>query len=233
MIKQYSPLLLLALALITYALAEIVGGSGMLAVAVCGLLAGNIPFKEKPEVKHFEDYMSEMLRISVFTLLGAQIMFTLDAMQFLMACLFFIALFFFRPVFAVPTLGKKLREELSRRDLLLVSFVGPRGLAAAAMAPIVATVIISVGQPDVANFILNVIFLVVLLSVLVSSMAAMMLREKLPPGLRKKKIELTEYEEITAKIKPAPPPKAPRKAKRRKRKAKKKPRKKKSEAVAA
>ncbi|MEM5871911.1 MAG: cation:proton antiporter, partial [Candidatus Aenigmatarchaeota archaeon] len=72
--KEYTALLLLSIALITYALAENVGGSGILAVAVCGLVAGNMVLKpeEKEIVTGFENQLAEMLRISVFMLLGAQ-----------------------------------------------------------------------------------------------------------------------------------------------------------------
>lgn len=201
MLKQYTPLLLLALALITYTLAENIGGSGMLAVAVAGLLAGNLVFREKKEVRAFEDQLSEMLRISVFTLLGAQITFSLTLEQTLMAAVFFAAVFLFRPIFVFPTLGKDLRAELSRKEMMLLSFVAPRGLAAAAMAPIVATVLIGIGQPVVANFMLNVIFLIVLLSVLFSSIVSIMMREKLPAELAGHKVELTEYAEIQDKKK--------------------------------
>lgn len=196
MLRQYTPLLLLALALITYTLAENIGGSGMLAVAVAGLLAGNLVFREKKEVRAFEDQLSEMLRISVFTLLGAQITFSLTLEQTLMAAVFFAAVFLFRPIFVFPTLGKELRAELSRKEMMLLSFVAPRGLAAAAMAPIVATVLIGIGQPVIANFMLNVIFLIVLLSVLFSSIVSIMMREKLPAELAGHKVELTEYAEI-------------------------------------
>ncbi|MEE9405901.1 MAG: cation:proton antiporter [Candidatus Aenigmarchaeota archaeon] len=196
MLRQYTPLLLLAVALITYTLAEIIGGSGMLAVAVCGILAGNLVFREKKEVRAFEDQLSEMLRISVFTLLGAQIMFTLTMTQTLMVLVFFVAVFLFRPIFVYPTLGKDIRKDLSRKEMMLVSFVAPRGLAAAAMAPIVATVIIGIGYPVVANVILNIIFLIVLLSVLFSSIVAIMMREKLPAELAGEKVELTEYAEV-------------------------------------
>jgi NhaP-type Na+/H+ and K+/H+ antiporter len=47
MLSEYSSLILFAIALITYALAENVGGSGILAVAICGLVAGNFGFPEK------------------------------------------------------------------------------------------------------------------------------------------------------------------------------------------
>ena len=108
MLSEYSSLILFAIALITYALAENVGGSGVLAVAICGLVAGNFGFpeKEREGVNKFDDQFSEMLRISIFTLLGAQVMLILDASQLLLGFAFFLILFLIRPVFVIPLLGK-------------------------------------------------------------------------------------------------------------------------------
>ncbi len=170
-LKEYTPLLLFSIALITYALAENIGGSGMLAVAVCGLITGNMIFPEKEEVKRFDDQLSEMLRISVFTLLGAQVMMVFDLNLFIKSFVFFLIIFFSRPIFLIPTLGK-MKNRFTRSDILLMSFVAPRGLAAAAMAPIVARTISQAAGNGVGNLIVNVIFLIMLFSVLFSTMSA-------------------------------------------------------------
>jgi len=176
MLKEYSSLILFSIALITYALAENVGGSGMLAVAICGLIAGNMVFpeREKEEVKRFEDQFSEMLRISVFTLLGAQVTLPFNPNELLMAFAFFLVVFLSRPVFLIPTLGKE-RKKFTKRDVILMSFIAPRGLAAAAMAPIVASVLGSMGSPEIGSQMVNIIFLVILFSVLFSTIVAMIM----------------------------------------------------------
>ena len=173
MLKEYSSLILFSIALITYALAENVGGSGMLAVAVCGLIAGNLVLsdREKEEVRTFEDQLSEMLRISVFTLLGAQVMLPLNLNVLFVSFVFFLVVFVSRPIFLIPTLGKE-RKKFTKRDIVLMSFVAPRGLAAAAMAPIVASILTGIGAPEVGNQIVNIIFFVILFSVLFSTIVA-------------------------------------------------------------
>ncbi len=172
---NYTVLMLFAMALITYALAENVGGSGMLAVAICGLIVGDMAFPGKKAVQRFDDQFSEMLRISVFTLLGAQVMLFLTLEEFLMIFVFYLLVFLTRPLILIPLLGK-MRDEISRRDFLLMSFVAPRGLSAAAMAPIVALAILSVGEPEaVASQVINIIFMVILLSVLFSTIAGKLL----------------------------------------------------------
>ena len=168
--EEYTPLLLFAIALITYALAIGVGGSGMLAVAICGLVAGNFSIskkEEKEKIIRFEDQLSEMLRISVFTLLGAQVTLLMGMREFVIIILFFIL----RPIFLLSMMGG-LKRKFSRLDIMLMSFIAPRGLPAAAMVPIIAAAAISVGQPAMAETIVNVVFMVILLSVLFSTIVA-------------------------------------------------------------
>ena len=180
MLKEYTPLLLLSIALITYALAENVGGSGMLAVAVCGLIAGNMTFPQKKEVKRFDDYFSEMLRISVFTMMGAQIYLNFSITQILVTLIFFILVILIRPLFVIPLL-KKLGLEFSTKGKLMLCFITPRGMSSAAMAPIIVGVLVSLGKNEIGNFLMNTIFLCILFSILFSTIIANFIsKNKLP-----------------------------------------------------
>ena len=192
MLKQYSALMLFAIALMTYALAENVGGSGMLAVAVAGLISGNVIKHRHDEVQNFDDHLSEMLRISVFTLLGAQITLFWNPVEFLMITLFFLIMFFMRPVFLFPALGRS-RKNYDRREFLLMSFLTPRGISAAAMAPIVATAMIIAGFPLLGDLILRIIFMVILMSVLSSTLVAVIAERG---GGKKKKTEKPEQHQV-------------------------------------
>ncbi|MBN2330252.1 MAG: cation:proton antiporter [Candidatus Aenigmarchaeota archaeon] len=172
--EEYTPLLLFAIALITYALAIGVGGSGMLAVAICGLVASNFSISKKEDrekIIRFEDQLSEMLRISVFTLLGAQVTLIMGLKEFVLIILFFVLVVILRPLFLLSLMGG-LKRKFSRLDIMLMSFIAPRGLPAAAMVPIIAAAVISVGQPAMADTIVNIVFMVILLSVLFSTLVA-------------------------------------------------------------
>lgn len=172
MLEEYTALMLFAIAIMTYGLAEMVGGSGMLAVAICGLIAGDLTIHGKKEVRRFDDHLTDLLTISVFTLLGADVALTMGPYALLTAILFFLIVFFIRPVFLIPMLRRS-RKSFDRRDIMLMSFVTPRGLSAAAMAPIVAAALLAAGQLEaVANQMVNIIFLVILLSILFSSVIA-------------------------------------------------------------
>lgn len=208
MLKEYTPLLVFAVAIITYALAESIGGSGMLAVAICGLIAGNMISKEREQISSFDDQLSEMLRISVFTLLGAQVTLPLSGNLILFSLIFFLIIYFSRPVFLMTTMGK-IKKKFSRRDLILMNFVAPRGLSAAAMAPIVAATILAVpnlgNASAVASLIVNLIFLVILYSVLFSTIVGWVISRprfdhldvKREKSIRKKKDKIEqEMEDI-------------------------------------
>jgi cell volume regulation protein A len=166
MVDEYTSLFIVAVSFVTYALAENVGGSGILAVAVCGLITGNLIFPDKQDVRHFDDQFSEMLRISIFALFGAQIMLTFNIAQIQTVLILFLLLFFSRPVFVIPSVK---RLGLSRREKIIMCFVAPRGTSEAAMAPIAAAALVAAGQQSIATDIINVIFMLVILSVVFST----------------------------------------------------------------
>jgi len=141
---------------------------------VCGLVAGNFAFSgkgEKEKIIRFEDQLSETLRISVFTLLGAQVTLLFGLQEFILILLFFLLVVLLRPIFLLSVMGN-LRKKFSRLDIMLMSFIAPRGLPAAAMIPIVATAVIAAGQPAAADLMVNIVFMVILLSVLSSTIVA-------------------------------------------------------------
>jgi cell volume regulation protein A len=83
MVEEYSGLTISSIALLTFGLSEQVGGSGMLGVAFAGFIIGNFAFPHKERVREFQSEFSDLLRISVFTLLGAQVF--LDLNPYLLA----------------------------------------------------------------------------------------------------------------------------------------------------
>lgn len=174
MAQDYTVLLMLSIALITFAASEYVGGSGILAVAVCGLIVGDMGFLEKEDVKRFDDHFSEMLRIAVFTFLGAQVTLTFGLYDIVPILLFFIAVVMARPLFVILILGKG-RKSFTKQERFVMSFVAPRGIDAAAMAPIVAGALIASAQADAmaaAPRIMNMVVVVIILTVLFSTIMA-------------------------------------------------------------
>ncbi|MBI4175665.1 MAG: cation:proton antiporter [Candidatus Aenigmarchaeota archaeon] len=175
--KEYTALLLFSIALITFALTETVGGSGLLAVAICGLIVGNTVFPEREEVRRFDDHISEMLRISVFTLFGAGVALFVTLEQVWLAFLFFLVVFLSRILYLIPILGKE-RKEMSRKDMLLLAFAAPKGIESAATAPIVAASLIAAGQGGPAGIIINVVILVMIFTIIASTIVVRVIGSK-------------------------------------------------------
>jgi len=183
--KEFTPLLAFALALISYSLSVNVGGSGILAVATSGLIAGNT-LTRKRSIQKFEDAFSVMLRISVFMLMGASVMLFPEGglgITSLSALLFVaIGLFIARPLAVyISRLGL---EELERREFLITSFIGPRGIAAAAIAPLAIT-----NNVPGAQIIVIIVFIYIILSVLSSTIAAELISSGFSLTRAKEKIE--------------------------------------------
>ena len=143
-------------------------------VQECGLVAGNFSIskkEEKQELIEFEDQLSEMLRIAVFTLLGAQVTLLLGLQDFILILLFFMLVVLLRPLILLILMGD-LKKKFTRKDVLLMSFIAPRGLSAAAMIPIIAAAVVSIGATALADKMINIVFMVILLSVLFSTIVA-------------------------------------------------------------
>ncbi|NYT00689.1 MAG: hypothetical protein GKB99_03065 [Methanocellales archaeon] len=162
MLKEYTPLLLFALALLTYGLVEAVGGSGMLAAAVSGCIIGNTAFAHRKATERFHSEISDMLRISIYTLLGAQVFLDLNPLLILAEILFVFFVFAVRPIL-ITFLARDV--EADYESMTLLKWVAPRGISAAAMAPIVA---IALGNQQI----MNIVFMVILFSVLFSTVTA-------------------------------------------------------------
>lgn len=68
--EKIAPLLIIAIALGTYALAEYLKGSGILAITVLGLMFGKMKIEKKVELSKFLYLFTSFLKIIVFILLG-------------------------------------------------------------------------------------------------------------------------------------------------------------------
>ncbi len=168
MLREYSALIIFSIALLTFGLSEAVGGSGMLGVAVAGFIIGNLGFPHKERVREFQSEFSDMLRISVFTLLGAQIFLDLNPLLLLVEFLFALLVFVLRPIF-VTYIARDMRKEMTYEEFALLRFAGPRGISAAAIVPIAA---IALGDTLIMNIVFMVIFFTVLLSTIVVNLVS-------------------------------------------------------------
>ncbi len=154
------PVLTLALVLVTYSLANHVGGNGFLAVYLAGIYVGNHDFLHKRSLLRFHDGLAWLMQIAMFLVLGllvypSQVVTVAGPALLAAAWLIFVA----RPVSVFVCLAP---TRIGWREKLFVSWVGLRG----SVPVVLATFPLLAGVPK-AGFLFNVVFFVVLTSVLV------------------------------------------------------------------
>lgn len=147
----------LALAILSFALPQLVNGNGYLSVYICGIVLGNSQIKSKAPLVHFFDGITSLAQITIFFLLG--LLSTPSQMLPILLPSLAIAVFLTlisRPlsVFAVLTPFKcKIKQQL------LVAWSGLRGAASIVFA------IMAITNHDFTHDIFHIVFCVSLFSV--------------------------------------------------------------------
>jgi potassium/hydrogen antiporter len=154
------PVVTLAVVVLTYAAAASLGGSGFLAVYLCGLVMGNADFLHKKSLIRFHDAIGWLAQISMFSVLGLLVFPSqLPEVALKALAVAVVLVVIARPIAVFATLAT---SRFSGREQLMISWVGLRGAAPIILAtfPLVA------GIPE-ASLVFDVVFFVVLISVLV------------------------------------------------------------------
>lgn len=153
------PVLVLALALLTYGLAGYLQGSGFLAVYLAGLVLGNSEFIHRRSMLRFFDGLAWLMQITLFLTLGllvfpSHLLAITQEGLLIAAILMFVA----RPLSVFVGL---LPVRLQLNEKLLVAWVGLRGAA-----PIVLATFPLLAGISQSSTLFNLVFFVVLTSVL-------------------------------------------------------------------
>lgn len=154
------PIFALAIALLIYSLAAVLGGSGFLAIYVAGVVLGNCHFIHKRSLIRFFDGLAVLSQITMFLTLGL-LVFPSELLQYtgigllLSGVLIFIA----RPVSVLLTL---LPFKFDLKEKVFASWVGLRG----AVPIILATFALLMGIEN-SNVIFDLVFFIVITSVLI------------------------------------------------------------------
>ncbi|PIN76300.1 hypothetical protein COV18_00095 [Candidatus Woesearchaeota archaeon CG10_big_fil_rev_8_21_14_0_10_37_12] len=126
----YSPLAVIIATLLSYVLAENLGGSGVLAVTALGLFFGNAYIKEKPTLLGIESVLTKALYILVFILTGIIIKIPLTK-KFIITS---IALFIIYTIIRFFATWLSFRDEkYNTTDLIIIALTAPKGIATAAV----------------------------------------------------------------------------------------------------
>jgi len=185
--EKLSPLVVVAVALITYTLANYLGGSGVLAVTALGIVFGVSAVREKESLQQFVSIFTNFLKIVVFVLLGLLIKIPFELNFLLKSGLLFLIYLFIR--FASVNLTFK-TSDLNFREKLFLTLNVSKGVAVAVVAFVVAA---SITTPYIKTL-LDLIFLFMFYSIVISSFAA-----KFHPFFLKRPTSISELKGVKKK----------------------------------
>jgi NhaP-type Na+/H+ or K+/H+ antiporter len=129
--RVYSPLSIIIGALLSYVLAENVGGNGVLAVTTLGLFVGNLYKKEKvEEMLSFETILATSLYILVFILIGfmIRIPFTVN---FLWRASVLLGVYFVVRYISLAVMFPRKSKEFKFKEKVFMTLNIPKGIAVA------------------------------------------------------------------------------------------------------
>ncbi|MCC0645751.1 MULTISPECIES: potassium/proton antiporter [unclassified Clostridioides] len=157
-IEGFYTIFITAIALLSYALSEYVGGNGYLSVYISGIIIGNSKIPHKRSLVHFFDGISWIMQIMLFFMLGLlSFPSKLPSVFGIAIAISIFMIIIARPLATFITLAK---FKFSNKEKLFISWVGLRGAASVVFA------IYAVTQGVVIeNDIFHIIFFIALLSV--------------------------------------------------------------------
>ncbi|RMF05037.1 hypothetical protein D6764_05695 [Candidatus Woesearchaeota archaeon] len=170
---QFFPLVILTSALLTYVLAENLGGSGVLGVAVQGILFGSASSSENSFFRDFSHLFSTLLEILVFVLLGIVISFNFSLMFFLKSVALFALYLLLRLVSVQFAFGSS--HSVFEKFFLVLNV--PKGIALAVVTFALSTDSLVAGS-EVLNLIVAFMLYSIFISILVSRYSSFFLNRR-------------------------------------------------------
>lgn len=137
--------------------------AGLLTVTVLGLVMGNVKLVEREQLRHFKENLTIVLLAVLFIVIPSQLKVSqLELLNWRVVAFVLAVLLLVRPLtIGLATLGAPMRRE----DKLLLAWIAPRGIVAAATAGIFGPALVAAGYQD-AEALLPIVFLVIIVTVL-------------------------------------------------------------------
>lgn len=170
--EGFDSVFVLAIAVISFALPEAIGGNGYLSTYIFGIILGNSDIKNKKNLVHFFDGITGLMQLLIFFLLGLLSTPSLLPKVFVPALL--ISVFLLVIARPLTIFGVLAPFKCSIRQKLLVSWSGLRGAAS-----IVFAIMAIVSVDKLENDIFHIIFCIVLISILLQGSLIPFMSEKL------------------------------------------------------
>lgn len=134
--ETFSPIAIVSSALLTYVIAENMGGNGVLAVTTMALIFGNFAVRGKTALQNFTSVFSRFFEIIVFVLIGLMIDFPFDKWFFIKS-LSLYAVYLVVRYLAVHFTFKK---DMPVREKVFMTLNAPKGIATAVVIILLTTV---------------------------------------------------------------------------------------------
>ncbi len=161
-----------SVAILSYSLADTIGGNGYLSVYLSGIILGNSKILNKRGLVHFFDGISWLIQIMLFFTLGlVAFPSTLPSVMVYAIPIAIFLIVIARPVAAFSILSW---FKVPFKQQLFVSIVGLRGSASIVFAILAAT-----GSEHITNDIFHIVFFVALLSVSIQGSIIPLMAKKL------------------------------------------------------
>ena len=164
--QQFSPVAIITAALLSYTLAENLGGNGVLSVATLGLLFGNSYVKEKEVLQEFNSMLNSSLIILVFVLIGmiVSVEFTFF---FMMKALFLFLVLVLTRLTAIAW-GMR-NEDFNIKEKVFMAFSMPKGIAVAVVAFTLSLMDMNGGNNSMMQVILQLVVVSMIYSLIFTS----------------------------------------------------------------
>ncbi|WP_418315086.1 cation:proton antiporter [Piscinibacter sakaiensis] len=162
--EHLKPPLLMVMVLIVYWASNLVQHeAGLLSVTLMGMVIGNMHLVERESLQRFKENLTVVLLSVLFIIIPSQLQASqLDLLDWRTLAFVFAVLLLVRPLtIALATIGAPMRGG----DKILLGWVAPRGIVAAATAGIFGPALVAAGYPD-AERLLPITFAVIIATVL-------------------------------------------------------------------
>lgn len=158
-----APLLIVLVPVVFWASNLVQHEAGLLSVTIMGMVMGNMKLVEREALQESLENLTVILLSVLFIVIPAQLQASqLQLLDWRMGAFLLVVLFVVRPLtVGLATLGAPMR----RNDKLLLGWIAPRGIVAAATAGLFGPALEAAGYPDAAKL-LPLVFLVIMVTVL-------------------------------------------------------------------
>ncbi|MFT5887856.1 MAG: NhaP-type Na+/H+ or K+/H+ antiporter, partial [Zhongshania sp.] len=155
---------IIAAVLAVYALSDLVQHeSGLLATTLMGVVMGNMRLRSLDEMRRFKEYITLILVSFLFVVLTASL--TMESIKSIHWPLIAMVLGFVFVVRPLAVFLATIRTDCSWQDRVLIGWIAPRGVVAAASAGAFAPALIDAGFSD-AEYLVPAVFMLIFATVI-------------------------------------------------------------------